>query len=45
VQDALVRLGYRPSEAERAVAALEEEFAGTTDVSLLVRKALAVLAK
>ncbi len=45
VQDALVRLGYRPSEAERAVAALEEDFTTTTDVSLLVRKALAVLAK
>ena len=45
VQDALVRLGYRPSEAERAVAALEEEFTTTTDVSLLVRKALSVLAK
>jgi Holliday junction DNA helicase RuvA len=46
VHDALVLMGYKPAEAERAISALEAELAAeNADVSVLVRKALAVLAK
>ncbi len=44
LHDALVRMGYRPSEAERAVAALADRVDGQP-IGQSVREALALLAK
>ncbi len=44
LQDALVRMGYRPSEAERAVAGLADR-AESQPISELLREALALLSK
>jgi len=44
LHDALVRMGYRPSEAERAVAALADRVEGQP-LGQSVREALALLAK
>jgi len=44
LHDALVRMGYRPSEAERAVAQLQERVE-SQPLSTSVREALALLAK
>ncbi len=46
LQDALVRMGYRPSEAERAVAGLADRMQGEAQpIGELLREALALLSK